>query len=108
LRGNVLKVGGVKEKVLGAYRAGIKTVILPAENQGDLEEVPVDVRTHMIFAPVDRIEQVLELVLDDPAVAEAATAAAPFVERRKTPRDVPAAGSKPWPKPKPAAIAPRR
>jgi ATP-dependent Lon protease len=66
LRGRVLKVGGIKEKVLGAYRAGVKTVILPAENQGDLEEVPVEVRTHMIFAPVERIEQVIALALESP------------------------------------------
>ncbi len=64
LRGNVLKVGGVKEKVLGAHRAGITTIILPHDNQGDLEEVPVDVRTHMIFCPVERIEQVLQLALE--------------------------------------------
>jgi len=64
LRGRVLKVGGIKEKVLGAHRAGIRTVILPAENQGDIEEVPVDVRSHMIFAPVERIEQVIQLALE--------------------------------------------
>jgi ATP-dependent Lon protease len=64
LRGRVLRVGGIKEKVLGAHRAGVRTVILPRENQGDLEEVPVEVRTHMIFAPVDRIEQVLQLALE--------------------------------------------
>ncbi|HEY6867678.1 MAG TPA: endopeptidase La [Candidatus Eisenbacteria bacterium] len=68
LRGRVLRVGGIKEKVLGAHRAGIKTVILPTENQGDLEEVPVDVRTHMIFAPVARIDQALVLALEPPAV----------------------------------------
>jgi ATP-dependent Lon protease len=73
LRGKVLKVGGIKEKVLGAHRAGITTVILPRENQGDLEEVPVEVRTRLIFAPVDRIEQVLELALED-APAPAADA----------------------------------
>jgi ATP-dependent Lon protease len=67
LRGRVLKVGGIKEKVLGAHRAGIRTVILPAENEGDIEEVPVDVRSHMIFAPVERIEQVIQLALEAPA-----------------------------------------
>jgi ATP-dependent Lon protease len=98
LRGQVLKVGGIKEKVLGAHRAGIKTVILPRENQGDLEEVPIDIRTHMIFAPVDRIEQVLELALGDPEAvaaepAEAAThgpaaesADAPKADEAKPPR----------------------
>src|SRR5207249_6505742 len=69
LRGMVLRIGGVKEKVLGAHRAGIKTVILPKENQGELEEVPVEIRTHMIFAPVERIEQVLELALEEKPVA---------------------------------------
>jgi len=50
--------------VLGAHRAGITTVIIPEENQNDLEEIPLDVRTHMIFCPVERIEQVLELALE--------------------------------------------
>ncbi|HVP15391.1 MAG TPA: endopeptidase La [Terriglobales bacterium] len=52
LQGQVLKIGGLKEKVLGAARAGIKTVILPADNEGELEEVPVEGRSRMIFAPV--------------------------------------------------------
>jgi ATP-dependent Lon protease len=64
LRGNVLKVGGIKEKVLGAHRAGISTVILPDDNVKDLEEVPDAIRTHMIFAPVERIDQVLQLALE--------------------------------------------
>jgi len=68
LRGMVLKVGGIKEKVLGAHRAGITTVILPASNQVDLEEVPIEVRTHMIFAPVERVEQAIQLALEDVAV----------------------------------------
>jgi ATP-dependent Lon protease len=70
LRGMVLKVGGIKEKVLGAHRAGIQTVILPAGNQVDLEEVPVEVRTHMIFAPVERVEQALTLALEPEPVPE--------------------------------------
>jgi len=65
LRGMVLKVGGIKEKVLGAHRAGIKTVILPAANTVDLEEVPIEVRTHMIFAPVERAEQAIQLALEE-------------------------------------------
>jgi ATP-dependent Lon protease len=66
LRGMVLKVGGIKEKVLGANRGELHTVILPSGNQADLEEVPVEVRTRMIFAPVDKIGQVLELALEAP------------------------------------------
>ena len=72
LRGNVLKVGGIKEKVLGAHRAGIQTVILPGDNVKDLEEVPADIRTHMIFAPVERIDQVLQLALEEAPPEEAA------------------------------------
>ena len=72
LRGMVLKVGGIKEKVLGAHRAGIQTVILPTPNQADLEEVPLEVRTHMIFAPVERVEQALQLALEDQPVEVAA------------------------------------
>jgi ATP-dependent Lon protease len=70
LRGNVLKIGGVKEKVLGAHRAKIHTVILPRENEVDLEDVPVEARSHIIFAPVDRIEQVLQLALEPEPVVE--------------------------------------
>jgi ATP-dependent Lon protease len=83
LQGQVLKVGGIKEKVLGAHRAGIRTVILPADNEGDLEEVPVEVRTRMIFAPVENIEQVLKLALEPAAPgqpAEGASGAAPADE----------------------------
>jgi ATP-dependent Lon protease len=69
LRGNVLRVGGVKEKVLAAHRARLNTVILPEENQGDLEEVPIEARTHLIFAPVQRIDQVLQLALEPERVA---------------------------------------
>jgi len=67
LRGMVLKVGGIKEKVLGAHRAGIRTVILPASNQVDLEDVPIEVRTQMIFAPVERVEQAIQLALEPPS-----------------------------------------
>jgi len=72
LLGRVLPIGGLKEKVLAAHRAGIHTVIIPAENQKDLEEIPIDIRTNMIFAPVDRIAQVLTLALEpDTSGAEA-------------------------------------
>jgi ATP-dependent Lon protease len=69
LRGIVLRVGGIKEKMLGAYRAGIKTVVIPMENENDLEEVPIEVRTHMIFAPVTRVDQVIQLALEPPPEA---------------------------------------
>jgi ATP-dependent Lon protease len=64
LRGTVLPVGGIKEKVLAAHRAGIRTVILPGRNEADLEEVPASVRAEMRFLPVDTVEQVLSATLD--------------------------------------------
>ncbi|AFM43183.1 ATP-dependent proteinase [Desulfosporosinus acidiphilus SJ4] len=63
LRGNVLPIGGVKEKVLAAHRAGIKVVLLPEENRKDLEEIPEKVRKLLEFHFVSRIEEVLKLAL---------------------------------------------
>jgi ATP-dependent Lon protease len=63
LRGNVLPIGGVKEKVLAAHRAGIKVVLLPEENRKDLEDVPEKVRKVLEFHFVSRIEEVLKLAL---------------------------------------------
>jgi ATP-dependent Lon protease len=63
LRGRVLPVGGVREKVLAAYRAGIRTVILPKRNLKDLVDVPKRARKELKIVPVERIEQVLEVAL---------------------------------------------
>ena len=63
LRGQVLPIGGVKQKVLAAHRAGLKTVILPQRNEVDLDELPEDVRKEMDFILVERIDQVLETAL---------------------------------------------
>ncbi|MDR2737024.1 MAG: endopeptidase La [Gracilibacteraceae bacterium] len=60
LRGNVLPVGGIKEKVLAAHRAGIKTVILPEKNRKDVEEIPLNVRQELDIRFVERMEEVLE------------------------------------------------
>jgi len=64
LRGQVLPVGGVKEKVLAAHRAGIKEIILPAWNQKDLEDVPAKVKKEIRFHFVDQMKNVLEIALD--------------------------------------------
>ena len=64
LRGQVLPVGGIKEKVLAAHRAGIKEIILPAWNQKDLEDVPAKVKKEIRFHFVDKMKNVLELALD--------------------------------------------
>ncbi len=63
LRGRVLPVGGVKEKILAAHRAGIRTVLLPGENERDLEEIPQNVRDELQFQFVDHMDQVLEVAL---------------------------------------------
>jgi ATP-dependent Lon protease len=63
LRGKVLEIGGVKEKVLAAHRAGIRDVILPRGNERDLRDVPVDVRGTIRFHFVGRMDEVIELAL---------------------------------------------
>jgi len=63
LRGQVLPIGGVKEKVLAAHRAGVKTVVLPARNKHDLHDVPGDVREELKFVLATRVEEVLAAAL---------------------------------------------
>ena len=63
LRGRILPVGGIKEKVLGAHRAGIANVILPQENEKDLEEVPAEVRRKMTYILVEHMDEVLATAL---------------------------------------------
>jgi ATP-dependent Lon protease len=63
LRGKVLEIGGVKEKTLAAYRAGLREVILPAGNQKDLRDVPNEVRENMVFTFVSTMDEVLRLTL---------------------------------------------
>jgi len=64
LRGKVLPVGGVKDKVLAAYRSGIREVVLPVENEKDLEDIPEDVRKEMQFHLVKEMDEVVALALD--------------------------------------------
>ena len=69
LQGRVLPIGGVKQKVLAAHRAGLTEVILPKRNEGDLEDVPEQVREQITFHPVDDVQEVLAIALraDEPA-----------------------------------------
>ncbi|MCL4809079.1 MAG: endopeptidase La, partial [Thermoanaerobaculia bacterium] len=66
LRGEVLPIGGIKEKTLAARRAGITTVLLPSRNERDLAEIPQDLRRDLKFVFADRAEQVLETALAKP------------------------------------------
>jgi ATP-dependent Lon protease len=108
LRGRVLPIGGIKEKVLGAHRAGIRRVLLPTRNEADLDDIPTDLRSEMELVLVDSIDQVLREALTKVPVAArprsngtAATAArerevvaAPArvsARARKVPRNRPAA-----------------
>ena len=65
LRGNVMAVGGIKEKVLAAIRLGITNIIIPAENEKDLEEIPAEMKKKIKFHMVRHVEEVLELALLD-------------------------------------------
>ena len=66
LRGKVLRIGGLKEKVLAAARAGLSTIVMPAANEADLEDLPENVRELMNFIPVDTVDEVLDTALLDP------------------------------------------
>lgn len=73
LRGNVLKVGGIKEKCLAAHRAGVTRILLPKRNEPDLEEVPEEVREGVEICLVSRVDEILTLVAEpDPSTAPAA------------------------------------
>ena len=72
LRGVVMPVGGIKEKCVAAARAGIRTVILPARNRRDLEDIPESVRTKLEFVWAEKIEDVLARALEEPSAQRAA------------------------------------
>jgi ATP-dependent Lon protease len=65
LRGRVLPIGGLKEKVLGAHRAGIRHIVIPQDNDADLEDVPEEVRKQLMFHPVSTLSDVLKVAIDD-------------------------------------------
>ena len=75
LTGRVLPIGGVKQKLLAAHRAGITTVLIPKRNEPDLEDVPEKVREALSIHPVSDVREVLSLALE-PANSHSAVAAA--------------------------------
>jgi ATP-dependent Lon protease len=83
LRGRVLPIGGVKEKVLGAHRAGIEQILLPKANEADLEDIPEEVRAALRFHFVESLDEVLRLALLPPS----GTVDAPKIATGERPRD---------------------
>jgi ATP-dependent Lon protease len=78
LRGEVLPIGGLKEKLLAAHRGGIKTVLIPDENVKDLAEIPDNIKGNLNIKPVKWIDEVLQIALvSQPVPLVAATPAAP-------------------------------
>jgi ATP-dependent Lon protease len=73
LRGQVMPVGGIKEKVLAAHRSGLKTVILPKRNEADLEDIPEEVRQDLQFVFTETIEDVLDAALEPDSKLDAET-----------------------------------
>lgn len=69
LRGRVLPIGGLKEKLLAALRGGIKTVLIPGENEKDLVEIPANIREGLEIVPVTHVDEVLRLALTEPLTA---------------------------------------
>ena len=65
LSGQILPVGGIKDKVLAAHRLGADTIILPSKNENDLDDVPEDVRGELTFVLVEHLDEVLPVALDD-------------------------------------------
>jgi len=65
LLGRVLPIGGLKEKALGALRAGIKTIILPEKNKNDLIEMPANVKQMITFIPVKNVDEIFEIAIND-------------------------------------------
>ena len=89
LRGRVLPIGGLKEKLLAAHRAGIKTVLIPKDNEKDLDDIPANVKKDMEIVPVGTIDDVLPRALTEPLSAvewdEAAYEAEQLAARRGDP-----------------------
>jgi ATP-dependent Lon protease len=73
LRGSVMPVGGIKDKVLAAHRAGIESILLPKRNERDLHEVPADVRGALKIHFAETVDDVLQFAFESQAIATATT-----------------------------------
>ena len=81
LHGKVLPIGGLKEKSMAAYKAGVKTVIIPKENEADLDDIDETVKDNVRFIPAEKIQTVLDNALVFPAKAAKKTGKAPRQKR---------------------------
>lgn len=84
LRGNVLKIGGLKEKVLAAHRRKVREIVFPRDNVDDLEEIPADVRKRLVFHPVSTIDEVFDIALVRPGKKKASKPGASRPRRSRT------------------------
>jgi len=83
LRGRVLPIGGLKEKVMAAHRAGLKTMIVPKKNQKDMVEIPKKVLDDLNFVLVDHMDEVIEKALRPAVKRKRPTGKKPVTKRRK-------------------------
>jgi ATP-dependent Lon protease len=86
LRGEILPIGGLKEKLLAAHRGGIETVLIPADNEKDLTEIPKNIKDKLKIVPVKWIDQVFELALQHMPQPKTQTAALPAQEAEAKPK----------------------
>ncbi|WP_277812994.1 S16 family serine protease, partial [Glaesserella parasuis] len=85
LRGKVLPIGGLKEKLLAAHRGGIKTVMIPKENEKDLEEIPENAKQALAIHAVETIDEVLAIALQNPPEGiEIVSKSIPSIKVKKT------------------------
>jgi ATP-dependent Lon protease len=75
LRGKVLPIGGVKEKLLAAHRMGLRTILLPKDNEKDLADIPQEILASLTVHPVETMDEVLQIALERPIVLEPAAVA---------------------------------
>jgi ATP-dependent Lon protease len=87
LRGKVLPIGGVKEKILAAHRAGVSTIILPRKNEKDLSEIPAKIKKDLVVRLVDSMDEVLPIALNRPIVGRKRNGKAIAAKARITKRD---------------------
>jgi ATP-dependent Lon protease len=85
LRGQVLRIGGLKEKVLAAHRSGLRTIVLPRRNEQDLDDVPDEIKQTMKFILVDTVDDVIESSLEPSKDRKSAKKATKTKAKSKTP-----------------------